>query len=67
METTELTLNGDECFIEVTHYEHIPDEVVLFYIERQADGYYSDNEVYINIDKEKGREIIAFLTKHLSL
>jgi len=67
MRTTKLTLKSDDCYIEVTHYESITNEVSLCYLERQADYYYSDEEVSIDIDKEKGREIIAFLTKHLSL
>jgi hypothetical protein len=36
-------------------------EVSLDYVERSPDSYYSDTETSVDLDKEKAREIIAFL------
>ena len=66
METESLEICGS-CKFEVEIYEDTSSYLTLEYTEHSSSYAHSDVETEIDIDKEKGAEIVAFLTKHLGL
>ena len=66
MKTESLEICGS-CKFEVEIYEDTNSYLTLEYTEYSSDHWHSDSVTEIDIDKEKGAEIVAFLTKHLGL
>jgi uncharacterized protein YuzE len=57
----------EDCRIEVVKYEAGGEYITLEYINRATDHWGSDEEISLDISKEKGAEIVAFLTENLGL
>ena len=65
-ETEKLEIFGS-CRLESIIYVPGNTYVSLEYTEHSSDHYHSDSVTEIEIDKDKGAEIVAFLTEHLGL
>jgi hypothetical protein len=66
MHIENLEISGD-CRLVVEKYNDIGTYLTLEYINRASDHWHSDEDISLDIDKEKGAEIVAFLTEHLGL
>tara|TARA_R110000772_G_scaffold109646_2_gene212934 strand:+ start:1461 stop:1661 length:201 start_codon:yes stop_codon:yes gene_type:complete len=66
MHIENVEISGD-CRLAVEKHEDIGTYLTLEYINRATDQWSSDEDISLDIDKEKGAEIVAFLTEHLGL
>ena len=66
MGEVELNIFGS-CKIVATKWADNKSDVTIEYTEHSSSYAHSDVETDIDIDREKGSEIVAFLTKHLNL
>ena len=63
----DISTECNTCEIVATEFELADNEISIDYTCHACDGYFSDNDVSVNISKEKAIEIISILQNFYKL